>query len=231
MRLIIIGCEYTGATTLARNVQAWLRDDFGEPAAMIHDHFMPRIGEGRKGITDHDITPDEEQTELMKLEPWALEMFMRYMIHYHLGHHFYADNDHICVNWYYGDAVYAPMYFGYGGPGMYADRRVMARGHDNHVNDMAPDTVLVHLTASPEKIRERMSAEPRPISPFRDEDIEHVLDRFAEEASHGLFRRKISLDTTNSTPEETLAEFKRKIESHLTDRDRMRLLAHKALTA
>ena len=231
MRLIVIGCEYTGATTLVRNVQAWLRDDFGEPAAMIHDHFLPFIGEGRKGENGHDISADEEQTELLKLEPWALEMFMRYMIHYHLGHHFYADNDHICVNWYYGDAVYAPMYFNYGGPGKYADRRVMARGHDNHVNDMAPDTVLVHLTASPERIRERMDAEPRPISPFRDEDIEHVLDRFAEEARQSLIRRRITLDTTNSTPEETIAEFRQKMEPHLTDRDRLRLLAHKAINS
>jgi thymidylate kinase len=224
MRLIIVGCDYTGKTTLAQNVRGWLTEHLGEPRAMVHDHFMPRIGEGRPGVT-----PEEEEAEFYKLAPFALEMYTRYMTHYHLGDHFYSDNDHIVVNWYYGDAVYAPMYFGFGGPGEYADRRVLARGHDAEVKHIAPDTVIVHMTASPEVVRERMQAEPRPTSRFREDDIQFVLDRFAEEFSHTLIRRRIVLDTSESTPESTFKEFLSKMEPHLTPVDRQRLLAHQVL--
>jgi hypothetical protein len=224
MRLIIIGAEYTGKTTLAKSILGWMAEKLGEPAVMLHDHFLPSIAERRL-----EISAQELEDEFFKLKPWALEMYMRYMIHYHLGTHFYIDNDHLVVNWYYGDAVYAPMYFGYGGIGEYADRRSQARHHDSEVMHIAPDTVLVHLTATPEVIRARAKAEPRSTR-VRDEDIELILDRFAEEASLSLLRRRIAIDTSDSTPEETFAAFLAKIEPHLTTGDRLRLLAHSALS-
>ncbi|MGH2562452.1 MAG: hypothetical protein ACRDJH_25620, partial [Thermomicrobiales bacterium] len=217
MRLIIIGSEYAGKTTLARSIRAWMKERMGDATVMIHDHFLPSIGEGRRGVT-----PEEEEDEFLRLKPFALEMYMRYMTYYHLGHHFYADNDHFVVNWYYGDAVYAPMYFGYGGPGEYADRHVMARANDAKVMSLAPDTVLVHLTASPEAIRERMRSEPRPNSRVREEDIEVIRDRFAAEFASTLIRRRITLDTTNSTPGEALREFLELMGPHFTQADRVR---------
>ena len=33
-------------------------------------------------------------------------------------------------NWYYGDAVYGPLYYGFGGAGEVGDRQVMARSYD-----------------------------------------------------------------------------------------------------
>lgn len=219
MRLIIIGCEYAGKTTLATNIRQWIADRMGDPTVMLHDHFLPSIGEGAIGR----YGAEEEEDEFFKLKPFALEKYMRYMIHYHLGHHFYLDNDHLVVDWYYADAVYAPMYFGYGGPGEYADRRVMARSHDAEVMTIAPDTVIVHVTASPDVIRERMRAEPRPRSRVREEDIETICDRFAEEFRSTLIRRRITIDTSTSTPEGTFQEFLRKIEPHLTLADRLRL--------
>jgi hypothetical protein len=225
VRLIIVGNEYTGKTTLGRNIRQWMKDQMGDPTIMLHDHFMPHIGEGRRGIT-----PEEEEAEFLKLKPFALEMYMRYMIHYHLGHHFYSDNDHLVINWYYGDAVYAPMYFGFGGPDQYADRQRMARHHDAEVMSLAPDTVLVHLTASADAIRQRRRAEPRPTSPIRDEDIEQISDRFANEVAGTLIRRRITLDTTDSTPDETLKAFLIGMQPHLTTADRMRLLSHRPKT-
>mgnify|MGYP000527027937 CR=1 FL=1 len=224
MRLIVIGCEYTGQTTLAFGVRDWIRAQMGEQLVMVHDHFMPRMGEARP-----DRTREEEEQELSQLAPFALEKYMRYMIHYHLGHHFYSDNDHLVVGWYLADAVYAPLYFGYGGPGQYADRKRMARHHDADVNVLAPDTVLVHLTASPDVIRERMRAEPRPTSPFREEDIERVRDAFAEEYADAMFRRKITLDTTESTPEQTLKELIDQLHPLFTSADTLRILNHRAL--
>lgn len=226
MRLIIIGCEYTGKSTLAQGIKRQIMERMGDQVVMVHDHFLPYVGEGAPGR----YTAEEEEDQFFGLKPFALEKYMRYMIHYHLGHHFYLDNDHLLVNWYYGDAVYAPLYFGYGGPGEYADRRVMARGHDSEVMVLAPETVLIHLTASPKTIRQRMHAEPRPRSRFREDDIELVSDRFAEEAASSLFRRKITLDTSETTPEQTLRECLQALEPHLTSADRLRLLSHDMLS-
>lgn len=224
MRLIVIGAEYTGKTTFVQNLRQWMHENMGEGLIMIHDHFLPSIGEGRLGMS-----PEEEEAQFLQLSPTTLEMYMRYMIHYHLGHHFYGDNDHIVVNWYLAEPIYAPMYFGYGGPGEYADRRVMARSHDAEVIHLAPDTILLHLTATPDVIRERMNAEPRPTSRVQAADIETIRAGFREQFSHSLIRRKISLDTSTSTPEETLSQFLKQAEHHLTPNDRLRILTRKAL--
>ena len=40
----------------------------------------------------------------------------------------------------------------------YADRQAMARGHDGLVEAKGPDTVLIHLKATPEVVRQRMAA-------------------------------------------------------------------------
>jgi thymidylate kinase len=225
MRLIVMGNEYTGKTTLVRTLKQWMAARLGEPAAMIHDHFMPRIGEGRPGVT-----PEEEEAEFYKLAPFALEMYTRYVTHYHLGDHFYSDNDHIVVNWFYGDAVYAPVYFGFGGPDEYADRHKMARSEEAKISHIAPDTVLIKMTASPEAIRERIRAEPRPTSRYREEDIAMIGERFDHEFGSALIRRRFTLDTTGTTPEQTFAEFLTKLEPHLTVTDRLRLLTHSLVT-
>lgn len=225
MRLIIIGCEYTGKTTLARAVQQWIKETMGEQLVMVHDHFLPDVGEGAPGR----FTAEEESEEFFKLKPFALEKYMRYMIHYHLGDHFYSDNDHIVVDWYYADAVYAPLYFGYGGHGQYADRHRMARHHDMEVAKLAPDTVLVHLTASPEVIRQRMQAAPRSRSRFRDEDIEQVLERYQEEFASTLLRRHFTIDTSATTPDELRAQFLTKMQGHITPADHTRILGYRAL--
>lgn len=227
MRLIIIGCEYTGKTTLAQSLKRHIMDTMGDQLVMVHDHFLPGIGEGAPGR----FTLEEEEDAFFALPPFALEKYTRYMNHYHLGQHFYRDNDHLVVNWFYGDAVYAPLYFGFGGQGDYGDRRALARHDESHVMEIAPGTVLIHLTAAPETIRRRMDAAPRPRSRVRADDIETVRDRFAEEFSHSLIRRRITLDTTDATPDETLRECLRRLEPHLTTTDRLRLLTHRALAS
>ena len=66
-------------------------------------------------------------------------------------------NDLFLMDFHYGDAVYAPLYYGYGKPGMYADRRNMARSIDSEVNELYPDMVLVLVKASADAIRQRMA--------------------------------------------------------------------------
>ena len=153
------------------------------------------------------------------------------MIDYHLQPAFYSDPDHNLVGFHIEEAVYAPLYYGYGGKGQYAERTTLARAVEKTIMEKAPDTVLILLNASAEVIAKRMreNLHPRPV--VLEQDIAHVLQRFDEEYQNSLIRRKFVLDTTTTTVAETLQQFATQIEPYLTDTDRLRMLAHKALQA
>ena len=51
-----------------------------------------------------------------------------------------------------------------------------------------------------------------------------MLQRFEDEYHLSILRHKFVLDTSEATPEETLAEFQRRIAPFLSDGDRLRLL-------
>ncbi len=87
--------------------------------------------------------------------------------------------------------------------------------------------MLIHLKASSDAIRGRMKAEPRKFVLLLEKDIQHVLHRFAEEYDRSFLRQKFEIDNTDLTPEETLAEFVAKIQPHLTEEDRARILTWK----
>ncbi len=105
----------------------------------------------------------------------------------------------------------------------------MARSYDAKVKQMAPDTVLVLMKASSEVIRRRMRENPRPRNPFKEEHLERVLERFEEEYGNSLIQRRFTLDTTEASAAEILDEFLVKMEPHLTDTDRLRIINHQAL--
>ena len=137
MRLILTGIEYAGKRTLASEIEKWWARQTGaklkrEPPYFnkFHDHFtVPYI---MHPVGHH--SPDEVekgQRHILTLPPGLMEYFQRYNImnKFSLG---YAINyieypDLFMIDWYYSDAVYAPLYYGYGGVGEYADRRRMAR--------------------------------------------------------------------------------------------------------
>jgi thymidylate kinase len=219
-----MGCEYTGKTTLAQGISTWLEENMG-PAQFgdyfWHDHFVRPFAEG----PEEEIA--SEAQEVLAMSSDLLEKYARYMINYHASDFFYSDNHHLLVNWYYADAVYAPLYYGYGGRGEYADRQVMARSYDAKVMKVAPDTTLVLLKASPEAVRARRAENPHRWCPIEDEDVELVLDRFEEEYARSGIRRRFTLDTTNTTVEDTLADFLEAMEPHLTQSDRLALIAHR----
>ena len=141
------------------------------------------------------------------MKPSLLEKFSRYLIYYHFQHVMYTDNHHLLTNWYYGDAVYAPMYYGYGAPGAVADRQKMARRLDAEVMRAMPDMVLVHISAHADVIRQRMTEGRHPYCVLKEEDVDRVLLRFQEEYRSSLIRRRFTLDTSEHTPEDTLSAF------------------------
>ena len=235
MRLLLIGCEYTGKSTLARNISRWMIETMGVSLVRWHDHFVvPRLdshtiirAEGSNatiGKTEHDLNTDDDEEQIMSLRPNVLEQLQRHNIWRHLHPGLLrADDDVLFINFYYAEAVYAPLYYGYGEQGSFADRSERAREWDHELLACAPDTVLVLVTADPAAVAERMAARPRVRGILKERDIPYVLDRFREEYDASLIERKFTLDTTNTTPEQTLAQFVDRIQPHLSEVDRRRI--------
>ena len=217
MRLILVGCEYAGKTTLANEIVTWIGRTFGS-SRTFHDHFSLPCNE----------FSEEEQEELAALSPRLKEMFQRYMMNYHFHDAFYGDPDHNLVGFHIEEAVYAPLYYGYGGKGDYAERSSLARAMEEEILNKSPDTVMVLLRARSEIIAKRMRENPHARQLIQEEDIDYVLQRFEEEYQTSLLRKKFALDTSDVAVEQTLAEFVEQIESRLSQADQLRLLAHHA---
>ena len=229
MKLLLIGCEYAGKRTLGNHIWKWWSELTGAPwlpppHTGFHDHFVVPyvchpVGHSEK---------EEMEDQMPALHPGLLEHFQRYQIEYHFGPGFVNEPDHWLIDWYYGDAVYAPLYYGYGGPGQYAERGAAARHWDHRVVECMPDMIMVHVKASPEVVRERRNTNPRPKSLLQDKDVEFVLQRFEEEFARSGIPRRFELDTTSAGEEESLAEFVGQIENFLGSDDRLRILSHQA---
>ena len=218
MRLILVGCEYAGKTTLATEISRWLIQITGAPFVRWHNHFVVPYLDRHLVVREDDHCPAPGKTaeeewgaaeldEVQAMSPAVLEQFQRHMIWRHLHPDMYRDAVYPVIDWYYADAVYAPLYYGYGKPGSFADRRQRARAWDAEVMREAPETVLVLVRAAPEVIRERRRRSAHSRGLLRDPDVELVLDRFQEEYEASLISRRIALDTSRAAPEETLQEF------------------------
>ena len=238
MRLILIGSEYAGKTTLAVEISRWMIRTMGLPYVRWHNHFVvPQLdrhlvvhsenSDARSiipGKNDDDLFTDEEE-QLLTLSPRLLEQFQRHMIWRHLHQSAYREeNDYLFINWYYADAVYAQIYYGYGESGSFADRRQRAREWDAEILGMAPDTVLALVHAQPDVIRKRMRDHPRSRCVLQDADVDDVLQRFQEEYDQSLIKRRFILDTTHMSREDCLHMFLREIWPHLSQMDRLRMM-------
>jgi len=227
MRLIIVGCEYAGKTTLVNEIVKWRNDLMGPPTPKgiveFHDHFtLPWVGHW-------DEISEKDLKTFMSLGPELKEMFQRYQFSYHLENILYNDSDHILVGFHIEESVYAPRYYGYGGHKEYGDRKGLARHIDSEINKKAPDTVLILLKATPEVIKQRMQTTPHSRTVLREEDIESVLDEFEEEFRNSFLRYKLTIDTSQSTVKQSLNEFITMIGPLLSDRDRLRMQATQIL--
>ena len=130
------------------------------------------------------------------------------------------------VGFHIEEAVFAPLYYSYGDSD---DFSAAARAMEQRIIKQAPDTVLILLKASPDVIAKRMRETPHKHPVLREQDIEHVLQRFEEEYEQSLLDRKFVVDTTSATVEETLAEFVARIDPFVSQSDRLRMMTHQAL--
>jgi hypothetical protein len=230
MRLVLIGCEYSGTTTLANAIRDWAVEVLGE-RILLHDHGkIPHISGHPPHETEATLLTEEEKRQVLEASPRVKELLMRYSLYYHTPYYPRPEGG-IVVGHHVDDMVYGPLYFGYGGDGEPGDRSLVSRHIEQRLLEVAPETVLVLVKASPEAIAERMVATPHQYGVVRQEDIEHILRRFEEEYERSQIRNKIDLDTTVATVEETLAEFVQEVEPHLSQADRVRLVARRGLGA
>ncbi len=222
MNIYLIGCEYAGKTTLAGEIMEWADQHMGG-TRHFHDHFT---------IPSSELSPEAAES-YRHAHPQLKEMTQRYVLSYHISPEMYAGHrDANLMGHAIEEAVYAPLYYGYGGKDSQApfrspegQRTQMARAMEERMLERAPGTVLALLKAEPEVICQRMldnpnTAEGEPTrGVVQDEDVEHVLQRFEEEFEWSMIGNKVVLDTTAATVAETVAEFLEKLEPYLSESD------------
>ena len=218
MNLVFVGWEYAGKSTIAAKVMEWAERELGG-TSHFHDHFS---------VPSSELSP-EAQESVLQVHPEFLEGFQRYILTYHVRPHFYDNPDHNLLGFVIEEAVYAPLYYGYGckdSPAPHrspeGQRTEMARRFEQQMLELAPDTVLVLFKAETEVIAGRMRDTPHTRQIVREEDNDHVLERFAEEVEASLIQKRIVLDTSSATVEETMAEFVEKYEPLFSNADLLR---------
>ena len=220
MRLILVGCEYVGTTKLANAIDDWMASSMGVRFSLIHDHWkIPHTS----GHPD-DSTP-EEQAWLLKATPKFKEMHQRHSLYYHAQRPNINNPDGMIIGGAIEDAVYGPMFFGYGDKDHRLNREVVMHQWESTILSFTQDTVLVHVTADSDVIEQRMADDPHENMIISAGDIEKVKDRFAELVDWSLLANKIVIVTVAYT-QHRAHETVRKIEPFLTDFDRSRMDEH-----
>ncbi len=198
MRVIALGCEYTGVTTLINGLRDWGR------ARGIHHH-----------LDDHFTIPDayhlsqEEQQAMLGLLPILKERFQRMQIVYHIRllHRY----EHILLGGFHlEEEVYGPLYYY---PG------IQVQETHQYETEMPPDTLLVHLHARPEVIRARLEKTPHPHTLIKKEDIPRLLELFRQQYQHSWLKHKFEIDTSDLKPDQLLQTFLDQSIPHLNTRD------------
>ena len=232
MRLLLTGIEYAGKRTLGIEISRWWAMQTGEeflepPHLSFHDHFtLPHVVHAM----GHEYHKAQTEMDLLNANPGLQQLLQLYNISNKFTKGYIDMPDLFLIDWYYSDAVYAPLYYGYGGPGQYADRQVIARSFDAQVNEIMPDMVLVLMKASPQTIKKRVQENKSPFPNrhtstfFQANDAEIVLEHFEEQYEKSLIPKKFVLDTTTASIQESLTEFKKQIKPFITNQDRLRLL-------
>lgn len=197
MRVIVVGCEYSGVSTLINGLDVW-----GKERGIQHhldDHFT---------IPDAYHLDAEEQQAMLDMLPAIKERFQRFQIVYHVRLlHRYR---HILMGGFHiEEKVYGPRYYY---PGINIEIR-------EYEPDMPDEVLLVHLYARPEVIRARMAAAPHPHQLVPQEDVEEVLEAFQQEVRLSWMRRKFAIDTSDLAPEQLLEAFMQQSVPHLDAAD------------
>ena len=226
MKLIIIGCEYTGTTTLSKNLFEWSQKNMTDAISGVHDHWkIPDVWGHPLSKSKLKRMTAEEQEQVLSLSPRLLENMQRQSLYYHMPRN--VNNDHyIVVGHYIEEGIYAPIDFNYGIPDTsgYVDRSVVMKAVEREILRICPEIVLVLLTASKEKIEYRMQKAPHNHSIITKNDITQISKRFLEEYEKSSILNKITIDTSQKTKQETFDGFLEKYQEFMSDHDKLSIL-------
>ena len=154
MRLLLVGCEYSGTTTLADAIMAWAMDEMDIDFRHFHDHFkIPDTKPHGGPLTDEEIA------RFAALSPRMTEAIQRHDLYYHTPREG-PSGDGLFIGLHIDEKIYGPLYWGYGLKGELGDRDGVARSIERSIMKWAPETVPVHVKASPEVIARRMREAP-----------------------------------------------------------------------
>jgi hypothetical protein len=230
MKLLLVGCEYAGTTTLAHAIDDWMEQAMGTRLSLIHDHWkIPyTIGHSTDQTNQAEIT-EEEEKQFLALSSRLKDNVQRHNLYYHTPRQPSSSHnpDKMVIGMHIEDGIYGPHYFGYGLPGDRFDRRDVTKKIEHLIVTYESETVLVLVKASPEVIARRMKESPHRNGVLQEKDIEFILDRFEQEYRISLIANKITLDTSASSVERTVAEFVRKMEPYFGVADRLRMVSHR----
>ena len=202
MRIIAIGCEYSGVTTLLDGLNKWGNEHH------IHFHMDDHFT-----IPDAFHLSDDEQQAMLTMLPALKERFQRFQIVYHvrlinLYEQILLGGFHI------EEEVYGPRYY-YPGLRVSDTRR--------YETEMPADTILVHLHARPEVIKKRMQKTPHPHTLIEPEHIPDLLAEFEQQYCQSWIQRKIDIDTSDLASDKLLNVFFARARGHLDPRDALLL--------
>ena len=77
MKILLIGCEYSGTTTLAQNIFEWGQNNMGADFGLFHDHWKIPHVTGHWPIDTEAFATGKEQNELLDLNPKMKEQMQR----------------------------------------------------------------------------------------------------------------------------------------------------------
>ena len=231
MKIILAGIEYVGTTTLANLLAEWKEQTTGEPFHMglIHDHSKLPHTSGHP-----DDTTLEEQKQILALSPKLKEMYHRYSMYYHIHH--YVHEDDLTIGFHIEESIFARKYYGYGLPGEQFDREKVFEQIERRVKQVTSDPVIiVHMTASPEVIEQRMSelsvSPAHSNSPMNSEDIPEIMSEYDRLVRKSTIGPVVRLDTSIDTFQQSLDRLVQLLEPHFTESDQERISLHKSNAA
>ena len=193
------GAAGAGKTTLVNNIQEWGKDK----GFLFHmdDHFT---------IPDSQHLSEDEQERMWNLGPVVKERFQRFQVHYHIQILHNYENV-LIVGCHIEEAVFGPRY--------YHGKGIMQDYGRKFESDIPLDTTMVHLTARPEVIIDRIKAAPRKYQLMQEDEIEEVCSLFDQEVGRSWLRKKVKIDTSDLSEKEVLDACLKALKPHMTARD------------
>lgn len=201
MRVIAIGCEYTGKTALFNGLMKWGHD------RGIHHHLDDHFS-----IPDCQMLRTEADQQIMLGLPQTIkERYQRFQLAYHVR--LINKYEHILLGGFHiEEYIYGPRYY-------YPEIGRLAETPRAWEVNMPPDTILVHLKARQEVIERRMAEDTHQYPVVAKEDIGDILDEFQGEYRASWIKRKFEIDTSDLTPDGLLEAFLDGSVPHLDTRD------------